>query len=170
MDKVTRPCPQTTTFLKRRRAEAVSNQGPSTYQPNALPLGQTSSQPWLNVLSPLLSPWLYSPLYYLPDWTYSPLFYLPDWSYSPSFISLTVLSPLLSPWLIVLSPLLSPWLTVLSPLLSPWLYSPLFHFPNNHSLLSFITLTNCTILLFYLPDQLYSPLFYLPPFSSGVMK
>ena len=44
MVKVTRRCPQTTTFLKRlRRAEAVSNRGPSAYQPNALPLGQTGS-------------------------------------------------------------------------------------------------------------------------------
>ena len=30
--------------LFERRAEAVSNQGPSAYQPNALPLGQTGSQ------------------------------------------------------------------------------------------------------------------------------
>ena len=29
---------------RERRAEAVSNRGPSAYQPNALPLGQTSSQ------------------------------------------------------------------------------------------------------------------------------
>ena len=43
IDKVTRQCPQTTTFLKLRRAEAVSNRGPSAYQPNALPLGQTGS-------------------------------------------------------------------------------------------------------------------------------
>ena len=35
-DKVTRQCPQ-------RRAEADSNRGPSAYQPNALPLGQTGS-------------------------------------------------------------------------------------------------------------------------------
>ena len=33
MDKATR----------ERRAEAVSNRGPSAYQPNALPLGQTGS-------------------------------------------------------------------------------------------------------------------------------
>ena len=44
MDKVTRQCPQATTFFWReRRAEAVSNRGPSAYQPNALPLGQTCS-------------------------------------------------------------------------------------------------------------------------------
>ena len=30
-------------FGRKRRAEAVSNRGPSAYQPNALPLGQTSS-------------------------------------------------------------------------------------------------------------------------------
>ena len=42
--KVTRQCPQTTTFWRERRAEAVSNRGPSAYQPNALPLGQTGSQ------------------------------------------------------------------------------------------------------------------------------
>ena len=41
MDKVTRQCPQTTTTNTERRAEAVSNRGPSAYQPNALPLGQT---------------------------------------------------------------------------------------------------------------------------------
>ena len=44
MDKVTRQCPQTTTVLKKKmRAEAVLNRGPSAYQPNALPLGQTGS-------------------------------------------------------------------------------------------------------------------------------
>ena len=43
MDKVTRQCPQTTAFLRERRTEAVSNRGPSTYQPNALPLGQNGS-------------------------------------------------------------------------------------------------------------------------------
>ena len=35
-DKVTR---------RERRAEADSNRGPSAYQPNALPLGQTGSLP-----------------------------------------------------------------------------------------------------------------------------
>ena len=30
-------------FLRERRAEAVSNRGPSAYQLNALPLGQTGS-------------------------------------------------------------------------------------------------------------------------------
>ena len=39
-DKVTR---QTTTF-EERGAEADSNRGPSAYQPNALPLGQTGSR------------------------------------------------------------------------------------------------------------------------------
>ena len=42
-DEVTRQCTQTTTF-EDRRAEAESNRGPSAYQPNALPLGQTGSQ------------------------------------------------------------------------------------------------------------------------------
>ena len=32
-------------FRRERRAEADSNRGPSAYQPNALPLGQTSSTP-----------------------------------------------------------------------------------------------------------------------------
>ena len=43
MDKVHKPQP---TFWRERRAEAVSNQGPSTYKPNSntLPLGQTGSQ------------------------------------------------------------------------------------------------------------------------------
>ena len=40
-DKVTRQCPQTTTF--EVKAEADSNRGPSAYQPTALPLGQTGS-------------------------------------------------------------------------------------------------------------------------------
>ena len=44
MDKVTRQYPQTTTSLRERRAEAVSSRGPSAYQPNALPLGQTGSR------------------------------------------------------------------------------------------------------------------------------
>ena len=48
MDKVTRQCPQTTTFLKRKESrsgiEPGSNRGPSAYQPNALPLGQTGSR------------------------------------------------------------------------------------------------------------------------------
>ena len=37
-DKVTRQCPQTTTFLKRKEAEAESSRGPSADQPNGLPL------------------------------------------------------------------------------------------------------------------------------------
>ena len=43
-DKVTRQCPQTTTFEEKRRAAAESNRSPSAYQPNALPLGQTGSR------------------------------------------------------------------------------------------------------------------------------
>ena len=53
MDKVTRQCPQTTTFLKRKEAEAVSNWGPSTYQPNALPLGQTGSRVYKARIPPI---------------------------------------------------------------------------------------------------------------------
>ena len=48
MNKVTRQCPQTTT-TRERGAEAVSNQGPSAYQPNALPLSQTGSHGSLSV-------------------------------------------------------------------------------------------------------------------------
>ena len=40
-DKVSVHKPQP--FWRERRAEAVSNRGPSTYQPNALPLGHTGS-------------------------------------------------------------------------------------------------------------------------------
>ena len=40
--KVTKPCPETTTF-EERRPEPESNRSPSAYQPNALPLGQTGS-------------------------------------------------------------------------------------------------------------------------------
>ena len=44
MNKVTRQCPQTTTsFRRKRRAEAESSRGPSAYQPNALHLGETGS-------------------------------------------------------------------------------------------------------------------------------
>ena len=39
-DSVHKPLP----FWRERRAEAVSNRGPSAYQPNALPLGQTGSR------------------------------------------------------------------------------------------------------------------------------
>ena len=39
-DSVHKPQP----FWRERRAEAVLNRGPSAYQPNALPLGQTSSR------------------------------------------------------------------------------------------------------------------------------
>ena len=43
-DKVTRQCPQTTTFEEKlRRAEEDSNRPPSAHQPNALPLGQPGS-------------------------------------------------------------------------------------------------------------------------------
>ena len=44
-DKVTRQWPLITFFEEKKgRAEADSNRGPSAYQPNALPLGQTGSQ------------------------------------------------------------------------------------------------------------------------------
>ena len=45
MDKVTRQCPQPTTFLKRM--ESQSGTEPSAYQPNALPLGQTGPSSFL---------------------------------------------------------------------------------------------------------------------------
>ena len=50
MDKVTGQCLQTTTFLKRKESRSGIEprsflyRGPSAYQPNALPLGQTGSQ------------------------------------------------------------------------------------------------------------------------------
>ena len=40
-------------FEEERRAEAVSNRGPSTYQPNALPLGQTGSLEQVDEQKPL---------------------------------------------------------------------------------------------------------------------
>ena len=43
-DKVTRQCPQTTIFEEKGEPKRISNRGPSAYQPNALPLGQTGSQ------------------------------------------------------------------------------------------------------------------------------
>ena len=44
MDKVARQCPQTTTFLKRKESQSSIEPSPSTYKPNALPLGQTGSR------------------------------------------------------------------------------------------------------------------------------
>ena len=43
-DKVTRQCPQTTTFEEEGEPKRIQNRGLSAYQPNALPLGQTGSQ------------------------------------------------------------------------------------------------------------------------------
>ena len=55
-DKATRQCPRTTTFLKRKRAEADSNRGPSAYQPNVLSLCQTGShspqeRTWIDIIA-----------------------------------------------------------------------------------------------------------------------
>ena len=43
-DKVTRQCPQTTTF-EEKESRSRFEPRPSAYQPNALPLGQTGSLP-----------------------------------------------------------------------------------------------------------------------------
>ena len=43
-DKVTRQSPQTTTFEEKGEQKQIRNRGPSAYQPNALPLGQTGSR------------------------------------------------------------------------------------------------------------------------------
>ena len=42
-DKVTRLCPQTTTFEEKKKTKADLNQGPFAHQPNTLLLGQTGS-------------------------------------------------------------------------------------------------------------------------------
>ena len=42
-DKVTRLCPQTTTFEEKGESKQYKNQGPSAYQPTALLLSQTGS-------------------------------------------------------------------------------------------------------------------------------
>ena len=44
-------------FEEKSRAEAVSNRGPSAYQPNALPLGHTGSHDLLTDIG-----WIYSGL------------------------------------------------------------------------------------------------------------
>ena len=45
MDKVTRQCPQTTTFEEKGEPKRIRTEVPLlTSQPNALPLGQTGSQ------------------------------------------------------------------------------------------------------------------------------
>ena len=43
-DKVTRQCPQTTTFEEKGEPKRKSSRSPSAYQPNALPPGQTGSR------------------------------------------------------------------------------------------------------------------------------
>ena len=49
-DKVTRQCPQTTTFEEKGEPKRIRTEAPlHAYQPNALPLDQTGSQervPW----------------------------------------------------------------------------------------------------------------------------
>ena len=42
-DKVTRQCPQTTTFEEKPEPKRNRTEVPSAFQPNALPLGQTGS-------------------------------------------------------------------------------------------------------------------------------
>ena len=49
-DSVHKPQP----FGRERRAEAVSNRGPSAYQPNALPLGQTGSRGFVRLSAPAM--------------------------------------------------------------------------------------------------------------------
>ena len=44
MDKVTRQCPQTTTFLMRKESRSGIEPTSFRFQPNALPLGQTGSR------------------------------------------------------------------------------------------------------------------------------
>ena len=46
-DKVTRPCPQTTTFEEKGEPKRYRTEVLPLYQPTALPLGQTGSQPEL---------------------------------------------------------------------------------------------------------------------------
>ena len=44
-DKITEQCPQTTTFEEKGEPKQIrTGRGPSAYQPNALPLGETGSQ------------------------------------------------------------------------------------------------------------------------------
>ena len=54
MNKVTRQCPQTTTFLKRMEIRSGLNRGPSAYQPNALPLCATPAGLDLYIYKPCL--------------------------------------------------------------------------------------------------------------------
>ena len=43
-DKVTRPCPQTTTFEEKGEPKRYRTEVLTAYQPTALPLGQTGSR------------------------------------------------------------------------------------------------------------------------------
>ena len=62
-DKVTRQCPQTTTFLKRKESRNGFEPRSYAYEPNALPLGQTGSLNnsarwwWCGALCPRMSGW-----------------------------------------------------------------------------------------------------------------
>ena len=54
--RVTRQCPQTTTFLKRKESRSgIESRSFRFYQPNALPLGQTGSQETLHYYISLAS-------------------------------------------------------------------------------------------------------------------
>ena len=52
--------PKDYNFWRERRAEADSNRGPSAYQPNALPLGQTGSLRKWQGISVFIRYWLFS--------------------------------------------------------------------------------------------------------------
>ena len=65
-DKVTRQASTDHKFLRERTTEADSNRGPSAYQPNALPQGQTGSPAFPPTQSSLFRPSssLYQPTHY----------------------------------------------------------------------------------------------------------
>ena len=47
-------------FWREKRVEADSNRGPSAYQPNAVPLGQTGSRPLRSSTLTFTQPWIAS--------------------------------------------------------------------------------------------------------------
>ena len=74
MDKVTRQSVlKLQPFWRERSAEVVSNQGPSAYQPKALPLGQTGSHP-----SPAMYWWYLYHFCVLPHITLSVISFFPS--------------------------------------------------------------------------------------------
>ena len=86
-NKVIRQCPQITAFEEKGEQKADSNQGPSAYQPNVLPLDQTGSRAARLVQSP------YQAFHGITCWTSSLRGHLPEGSWRRLGRCVTMLGP-----------------------------------------------------------------------------